>query len=581
MKVIIAEKPKAAGKIAYALNAKRRREGKVTVYVKEDIVIVPAVGHVFVLAEKEKTYKYPVFDVEWKPVFEVNKKAWYAKPYFAVLKKHLSKAESVVVACDYDVEGTLIGFNIARFLGGFSEEEIERMKFSTLTARELSKAFESRGTFDVGNAYAGEVRHTLDWYYGINLSRALMNALRSADEKRIMSIGRVQGPALALIAQREEEIEAFKPETYFQLSIVVKGFPFFYVGNPIKKEEEAKKLKEKVKGIAKLKEMDVKERLLPPYPPFDLTSLQIEAAKLFKFSPSKTLKLAQSLYENSYISYPRTSSQKLPPSINYRSIIEKLGKQKAYEKIAKELLAKSYLKPIEGKKEDPAHPAIHPTGIYGKMEEDEKKLYDLIVKRFLAVFSPFAKIEERKALLNAGLEFKGEGKKIVEAGWIDVYKPYFKQKMEEMPELSKEEKVDKVKLEKKKTKPPAHYTPASLVAELEKRKLGTKATRAIIIDTLFKRRYIWGKSIRITPYGKAVYETLVKYVPSILDEKLTRKLEEDMEKVASLELKKEEVIREGKEVLTKVLKEFKEHEEEIGEELAKKLRESYVRKKGK
>ncbi len=572
MELIVAEKPKAAGKIAYALKAKPKRMGKVTVYQGDHFTIAPAVGHLFVLAQKTKDYSYPVFDIEWKPIYEVNQKSYYTKPYVAVLKKLADEADEITVACDFDTEGTLIGYNVVRFLSDINIKSVGRMKFSTLTPAELSASYENRIEFDIGNAYAGELRHKLDWFYGINLSRALMSSLAKTNNRRIMSIGRVQGPALALVAERENEIKSFVPEPYWELHIKVKSFSFSYVKNPVKKEDEAKALKKKIKDSAKTISVKKEKKLVPPYPPFDLTSLQLEAARVFRFSPSKTLKLAQTLYEAGLISYPRTSSQKLPPSIGYKRILTKLSENASYSKAIAPLFEKPYLKPVEGRKEDPAHPAIYPTGQKGKIEGDELKLYDLIVKRFISLFYDFAEKQITNVLLDAGIEFKGKGVRLLKKGWISVYS-FYKSDEKEIPEFEEgeENKVERKELKKKKTKPPSRFTSASLVSQLEKRKLGTKATRAVIVDTLYKRQYIQNSPIHLTEFGNAVYTTLKKYVPEILDENLTRRIEEEMEKVSMLELDPEKVLEDGKQTLLKILKEFKENELKIGEELSKNL----------
>ena len=574
MEIIIAEKPKAAYRIASSLgSAKRIRMGKVSVYKVNSSYVVPAVGHLFVLAEKKPSSSYPVFDVEWKPIYEVNKKAYYTKPYIAVLKRMLEKASSVVVACDFDTEGSLIGYNVYRFLSP-SSLPITRMKFSSLTKPELLSSYKHQLEMDINNALAGEVRHYIDWYYGINLSRALMSSIRAANNYRILSIGRVQGPTLAIVAEREKEIEQFVPEKYYLLYIIIKGIKLFYSKGKLKTREQGTSLLSRVGNKAKIS-IKKERKAFPPYPPFDLTSLQIEAAKHFSFSPSKTLKIAQSLYENGYISYPRTSSQKLPFSIGFRRIIESLGKIKKYSSLSALVLKREKLIPVQGKKEDEAHPAIYPTGNYGELNEEEEKLYDLIVKRFLALFSPFAEKEVIEITAETPLLFSAKREVLKKEGWIKIYSPYFKKSFSEPISLEEEEKIEEKGIEEKETEPPKRYTPSSLLSELEKRKLGTKATRAVIIDTLYKRYYIAKRSITLTPFGKAIYEVLKKYVPKILDEEMTRRLEEDMEKVRKEEIKPSQVLEEGKAYLIEVLKEFKENEEKIGKELLKKLKESY------
>ncbi|MEW5996313.1 MAG: DNA topoisomerase I [Candidatus Micrarchaeota archaeon] len=466
---------------------------------------------------------------------------------------------------------SLIGYNVYRFCYG--GENGGRMKFSSLVASELAESFENReGSIDFNNAFAGEARHIIDWYYGINLSRALMGALRKAGGFRTMSIGRVQGPALDILAKREKEIAAFVPQDYWEIRTWLKGTEFLHEAGRFMEAGEAEAVYGKIaKGMnATIENVEKKEVEAWAYPPFDLTSLQLEAYGAFGFPPALTLALAQTLYEGSLISYPRTSSQKLPAKLGLARIIDKLSGNPEYATHAKILLEKKWFRPREGKKEDPAHPAIHPTGMQpGKLSEQEKKLYDLIVRRFLSCFAPPAKIAVTKIKARAGGEgFDANGSHIVEKGWIEFY-PYYKSKEKAVAAFANGENtpIEEKKKEKKQTKPPNRYSPASIISELEKKHLGTKATRAVIVDTLFKRGYAEGRSIEVSPFGMRVWEVLATYSPKILDEKLTRKLEDDMEMVVGGRMGKEVVIEEGKEILIQILDDFKRNEEKIGKEL--------------
>ncbi|MEM2947948.1 MAG: DNA topoisomerase I [Candidatus Anstonellales archaeon] len=570
MILIIAEKPKVAGKIASAIgNAKFVKMGKAGYYaIGEEIAVAPAVGHVYTLAEKKKSFDYPVFDIEWVPSYKAVKGAYYTKDYISILEKLGKKADEVIVACDYDIEGSLIGYNVYRFAVG-GGKKLKRMKFSTLTPYELKEAFENLSEMDYGNVYAGEARHILDWYYGINLSRALMRAIGSAGGKGItMSIGRVQGPTLEILVKREKEIRNFKPTPYWEIYAKIKNVYFIHEKEKFFDEKEADGARERTKKEGTVENVKKEEKKIPPNPPFDLTSLQLEASRVFGFSPSQTLQLAQSLYEASLISYPRTSSQKLPAKLGLQKIIERLKEQEEYRKDAEKLLANKWLKPREGAKEDPAHPAIHPTGMKGKVGGNEKKLYDLIVRRFLSCFAPFAVREVVSVRVDAGEKYKAEGVKTRERGWIEFY-PYAKIKDEELPDFKNGENVSIQKTEKKKkeTKPPARFTPATLVKELERLHLGTKATRSVIVDTLYDRQYIKGKSIEVTEFGMVVEEVLGRHSPQILDVELTRRIEEEMEKIQEGKMEKERVVEEGKVVLTEILSRFKAEEKEIGKEL--------------
>jgi len=580
MRLIICEKPNVARKVASALNnsgtVKSFKKGRVVYFLithnGEKAYVASAIGHIYTLASKTKTIGYPVFDIEWKPVFDVNKEANYVKPYVNTLKKLSKEADEYVSACDYDIEGSLIAWNIIRFICGSTKGK--RMKFSALTKKELIEAYENMSELDYSNAYAGEVRHVLDWLYGINLSRGLMSSIRKFGLRKPLSIGRVQGPALAILSQRELKIREFKPEPYWELWAEAKETKFLHTHGRFTDRRQVEELYNKCKPFENesfIKNIKKKEQLVYPGPPFDLTSLQVEAYRIFKFSPAQTLNLSQTLYESSMISYPRTSSQKLPSKLGHKNILSQLAKLPRYKKLAKKILAKDKLIPREGKKSDPAHPAIHPLGGIAKVGRDEMKLYDLIVKRYLSCFADPAKKEIQKVYLDVGGElFKAEGNLITEPGWKEFYAPYNRKDEKKLPEFKEGQRVkSKLGIDDKMTKPPKRFTPASIIAELEKKKLGTKATRSVIIDTLFKRGYVTGHEIQVTDFGLAVYNSLNKYAPDILNEELTRHFEEEMEAVQNGKKDKELVIEEGKQALIKIIDKFKKHEKEIGKELVK------------
>jgi len=563
VRIVIAEKPKVAQKIASIFKGLKLTPYKKIRYFKgDDLAVISAVGHVYNLAETKKSYQYPVFDIEWKPAYLANKSAAYTKDYVELAQKLAPKAKEVIVATDYDTEGSLIGYNLARFT--MPGKPLYRMKFSSITLPELKKAWENLQEFDYNNAFAGEARHTIDWFYGINLSRALMSALKKAGMFKILSIGRVQGPTLDLVVKREHEIRDFKPEIYYVVKAKGKGVEFDY-GKRMSKEE-AQEVYDRIGKYATVVDIENKEVEVMPPVPFDLTTLQTEAYRIHGITPAQTLKLAQALYEEGLISYPRTSSQKYPPTLPIRNILSQL---EIHQEYAERLLGKGRLRPVQGKKEDPAHPAIYPTGNYKPLEGQAKKLYDLIVRRFLATLSPPA----RKAITTVtiesnGVKLKAKGERILEPGFMEIY-PYVSLK-KELPDFEHGETFPITKkLSKEQTKPPARYNEASLVKELEKKNLGTKATRAVIVSTLFDRDYLTkeGKHILPTEFGEVVREVLKENVPTILDEELTRSLEKKIEGIQEGKMDKEEVIDEAKEIVYNISQEFKEKEEKIGKEL--------------
>ncbi|MBN1157343.1 DNA topoisomerase I [Candidatus Woesearchaeota archaeon] len=588
--LIITEKPKASLKIATALadtKVIKKSDSGVPYYElnhgKKDIVVACAVGHLYGLAEKGKdTYKFPVFDVEWVPTSQLSKTSKFTAKYLSTLKKLSKEAKEFTVATDFDIEGEVIGVNALRY--ACSQKDASRMKFSTLTKPDLVNAYENKSkTIEWGQANAGLTRHELDWYYGINFSRALTQAIKSGGLFKILSIGRVQGPALKIIVDRENEIQNFKPTPYWQIQLLgilqEQDIEAGHINDKFWKKEEADAVVGKTKGRdATVKNVEKNEfEQKPPYP-FDLTSLQIEAFRVFKIQPKETLAIAQNLYVSSYISYPRTSSQKLPPTIGYKRIIESLAKNENYEKLANGLLAQEKLYPNQGPKTDEAHPAIYPTGVQPKkISGSSKNIYDLIVKRFLATFGKPALREKTKLTLDCNTEiFIAEATRTTEEGWHVLYQPYLSMEEKILPKAKEGDtvKVKEIKMLEKQTEPPRRFNAASIIRELEKRNLGTKATRAQIVDTLFRRGYVQGPQITANELGIKTVETLINYCPEILDEELTRHFEIEMEDIRHDTKKSEEVLEEAKCVITEILGKFKKQEKEIGEGLHEAQRES-------
>lgn len=592
VELIVTEKPKSAQRIAEALaegKPLKKKEKGVFYYEvthgKNDIIVGCAVGHLFGIAEKEKKgMKYPSFDVEWKPLYEVDKDGFFSKKYYDALKALSKKADSVTIACDLDLEGEVIGLNVLRFI--CRRKDGRRMKFSTLTKPDLVRAYENASpSIEWGLAHAGETRHELDWYYGINLSRALTSSIKSAGMFKILSIGRVQGPALKIVVEREKEIAAFKSEPFWQLELhgrVKSGILVaLHEADKFWKRDEVDAVYRKTKGkdgkVSSIKRQEFEQ--LPPHP-FDLTTLQTEAYRCFGLNPKTTLSIAQELYTSGFISYPRTSSQQLPDSIGYESILKQLQKNQSYEKLCAELLNKK-LSPNNGKKTDPAHPAIFPTGTHPmKLNEVSQKVYDLVARRFMATFAGSALRET----VTIGIDVEGEqflaaGTRTKVEGWHRFYGPYARMKEVELPEVKSNEFVTQESLDilDKETKPPARFTPASIIKELEKRNLGTKATRADVVDTLFQRGYVSDKAIKATDLGVEIVETLEKYVPEVVDEELTRHFELEMEEIRESRKKGGDVLEEAKVVLTKILGSFKKKEKDVGAELFEATKSSEIK----
>ncbi len=590
--LIITEKPQAAEKIAAALsNGEDRKINKygVSYYELErdnkSIVIACAVGHLFSVSQTVKQRDYPIFDIGWFTNFEVKKNDW-SKKYYDVINRLAKGASEIVVATDFDVEGEVIGYNVVRFIT--HQPDAKRMKFSALTAGEIQNAYDnSLPTIEWGQAIAGETRHFLDWLYGINLSRALMSAVKTTGKFKIMSIGRVQGPALHLIVEKEKQIKSFKSTPYWQIFITIndeENTLELKHNKDITKKPELEKFN-KLKGRqVEVQTKKTKQTLTPPAP-FDLTTLQTEAYKFHGITPSQTLQAGQKLYLGGLISYPRTSSQKIPEEMKPNEILNKLKKR--FPKLTQYA---SREKPVEGNKSDPAHPAIIPTGTYNKLTGYDEKIYNLIIKRFISCYCDNAELENKKVeteidiskmqilddaqkskhKISDNLRFAAKGMEILQSGWMNVYP--IKMEEKEIKDFNGRCNIDKVKTEEKQTKPPKRYSPASIIKELEKRNLGTKATRANILETLYNRNYIKEKSIQATELGMRLIDSLEKHSPIIIDEKLTREIEKDMEDIRAskhdLNKKQQAIIKKAEDSLTKISEDFKKQETAIGKELA-------------
>lgn len=590
-KLIVAEKPSVAIRIASALGESRMQTQNINgvrYYVvtrgQDQVFITAAAGHLFTLTQLAGN-TVPVFSIEWVPSYKVNKNAYFTKKYLDAIESVGRQCTFFINACDYDLEGTVIGTNIIKYIvnknvnSELKADNVKRMRFSTTTNVDLIESYANLNDYDSLNFDAGETRHRLDWMWGINMSRALMRAISSKGVKKTLSIGRVQGPTLSILSKRENEIKNFVPKPYWKIVVTAKGVEFEAAKD---KEIFDKAVADQMFSKAKASQLKVdsaeaEERSIRPFPPFDLTSLQLEASRVFRIDPSRTLAVAQSLYEKSYISYPRTSSQKLPATLGLPRIITAMSKIADYTEIANNLIKMSRFRPAEGLKEDEAHPAIYPTGEQPKaLGEEEAKIYDLIARRFLSCFADYGKAESRRVTIDVGGDkYRAAGEKITFKGWMEPYK-YYSPKEAELPDFKVGEalKADKVDQKSLKTLPPKRFSKASLISLLESKDLGTKATRAEVIDTLFRRDYIKGSSIEVSEFGLSIYNALSTYCPNILSEDLTRKLEKDMEKIQKGQDTKAHVIEQGKIIITDLVKDFNGKERDIGEALIKGLNES-------
>ncbi len=645
--LVICEKPAAAQKIAQALGTSSLK--KMPTYEMGDnkttttrisspffyaidkkgqnFVICYALGHLYGLVDAGGNRSlYPVFDIKWMPISKKNGGSNFNALSEKIIKtiSILSKKASIFIhACDYDQEGEVIGYNILEYACNKKYEKSLRAKFSTLTDDEIRYSFDNLLKPIARLADAGKSRHMVDFIYGVNLSRALTQSLKKSNDDKIyhnLTIGRVQGPTLAFVVDKELEITGHVPVPYWTITGKFEKdeniIDAYYYPQKLDSLSKATVVVDACKNqdgvVTEIKVQKI--RLRPPYP-FNIGDLQKEAYRVFKFSPSLTLSIAEKLYLSAMISYPRTSSQKLSSSINYYKIISDLSRidfhsyfignsnvnsdnNNPYGDMAKRLMSKDHLSANEGSKSDPAHPAIYPTGQRpkGKLGGVEFKLFDLIVKRFFSTFGEPSIIQQTiiTILVKGSHIFKAEGKNVLYEGWMYFYKPYTNASNFEMPYvLSMLHKGDTLKnvdviLTEKITQPPARFNPSSLLEKMEKEKIGTKATRSEIINTLFKRNYITNSvvppkekepndlilsaGIKPTDLGFEVIRSIRKYIPNMVSIDLTRSMEEQLDKIESGEIKSEFVLNHAKNKLKEAMVILKENQKEIGTQITRALK---------
>ena len=471
-----------------------------------------------------------------------------------LLEELAKKVDHVTIATDYDREGELIGVEALEIIKRVNPNiKVDRARYSAITPSEIKKAFNNLSNVDFNLASSAMARQKIDLIWGAILTRLI--SLHSGKlGKDFLSVGRVQSPTLRLIVEREKEIKEFKPKKYWEIFAIFKNFEKFKAKHikRFESKEEAKKVFERVRdGI--VKKFEKKERKEAKPSPFNTTLFLKEASKFM--SPDKAMNIAETLYMNGLISYPRTDNTVYPSSINVVKIAEMLSS--IFPKEAKIVLNQEKIVPSKGKKESKDHPPIYPTGVASKEElnKDEWRIYELIARRFLATLAPNAVWEVKNVKIDSNGEiFKALGKVLIGKGWREIY-IYSKAEESYLPDLKVGEKLklaDKEIVEKE-TKPPSRYSTGSLIGVMERLNLGTKSTRHEIIKKLYTRKYVFGNPLKPTQTAIAVIESLKKGAETITLPDMTAKLEKDMYEIAEGKKKEDEIVKESKEFLDKIL----------------------------
>lgn len=628
MKLVIAEKNIAAQKIAQLLATGKPKNDKVyntPVYrfdvEGEEWVSMGLAGHILapdfpdeiLFDKKEGWYSLtedgevlnaqvpdglarPPYDTKRKPFLAngINIKGWKVEslPYLTwapiiknpaekeiirVLKNLAKKADSVVIATDFDREGELIGSDALSCVREVAPDvPVSRARYSALIKGEVTEAFNNLVELDQNLADAGESRQYIDLIWGAVLTRYLTLA-KFGGFGNVRSAGRVQTPTLALVVERERERMAFVPEDYWQIRgmAAAKGadFKISHATARFTDKDAAQTAFGHVDGVVAGTVTDVAKRSRKQQPPvpFNTTSLQAAAAAE-GISPARTMRIAESLYMSGLISYPRVDNTVYPRSLDLEGIVKGLAANSpALAPVCKKVLA-GPMKPTRGKTETTDHPPIHPTGQGDPTTLDggQLKLYNLIARRFLATLMGPATIENTKVSIDvAGEPFTASGDVLVDAGFREAY-PYGLKRDEQLPALDAGDVVDvhDVNLEAKQTEPPARYSQGKLVQEMEKRGLGTKSTRASIIERLYQVRYLKNDPIEPSQLGMAIVDALSQFAPRVTTPEMTAELDEDMTHVAEGQDTQTHVVDHSRALLAGMLDNLIEHKDDLGEAIS-------------
>lgn len=533
MKVCIAEKPSVAREIAEVLGATKKMNG----YIEGNgYQVTWTFGHLCTLKEPND------YSENWKrwslaslpmipPRFGIKliSNPTYEQQ-FKTIEELMQNAEMVINCGDAGQEGELIQRWVMQKAG--CKCPVYRLWISSLTEEAIREGFQHlKEQSDFTKLYeAGLSRAIGDWLLGMNATR--LYTLRYGQNRQVLSIGRVQTPTLALIVNRQAEIDNFKPEPYWELKTVYRNTTFSVTKGKFTKKEEGEAFLE----IVRQKEFtvtDISEKKGKEYAPrlFDLTSLQVECNKKFAFTADDTLKLIQSLYEKKVTTYPRVDTTFLSDDI-YPKVPNTLNGLVDYIDLTASLLKAKIRKDkrVFDNSKVTDHHAIIPTGVPARnLTDNERKVYDLVVRRFIAAFYPDCEISTTTVLVKVDkVDFKVTGKQILKPGWRVVFGAEQKDSDAEpsdeegvLPDFVKGESgPHKPTLGEKWTQPPKPYTEATLLRAMEtagklvdndelrdalkENGIGRPSTRAAIIETLFKRNYIRKERKNLFPTATGV-----------------------------------------------------------------------------
>lgn len=584
-KLIVSEKNNTAKRIASILsggNLKTEKIYNVPVYLYanggEETSCIGLKGHILKVDFPQEYSNWK--DIEPIKLIDVKIiKIPIQKSLIKALQKVAKGADEVVIATDFDREGELIGVDaVNKILEINSTAKIKRAKFSSLTPQEIKEAFSHLQDIYMDLAKAGEARQDIDLVWGATLTRFISLA-SSRLGRQFLSVGRVQSPTLCLIAEKEKERQSFISEPYWLIKAIFEyngqQFSATHKSEKFWKKEEAEKALARLTKKGQVVKVDKSSRSLSPPAPFNTTAFLAAAASI-GVSPAMAMRVAENLYMEGFISYPRVDNTIYPPTLDFREILQLLERVPEFGELASQINRQKKLTPTEGKKRATDHPPIHPTGIAKKdsLKPQNWKVYELVVRRFLATLAPAAAVESSRVDIDVNKEmFTAKGSWVSKEGWYKFY-PYTRKKDEIIPDLAEKDKVTLIKpiFEEKETQPPTRYSQGKLIQKMEALGLGTKATRHEIIKSLYDRGYIHGDPIVATDMGIAVAEALSNHAGAIASPEMTAQLEEEMDRIAEGKLGREAVVDNSRKMLGGVMLNLDRNKSKVAEAIREGIR---------
>ncbi len=541
-------------------------------FLGEDYKVESSMGHVRDLPPKELG-----IDIknDFEPTYQLSKDK---KKVVSKIKKLVKDSSKIYIAMDEDREGEAIGWHILQALGmNDPDKKVDRIAFHEITEEAIREALQSPRRISMDLVNAQQARRILDRIVGYKVSPLLHRKIAKK-----LSAGRVQSVGLMLIVDREKEVKKFKPVKYYTIEGMFKAGKkaaeskvdaklWGEAGKKYKKLEissadTAKNIiKECRNDSVKIRDINRKKNNVFPKPPFITSTLQRSAYNRLRFTPAKTMRVAQQLYEGielsdgtstGLITYMRTDSFQIAKSA-----------LSASRKYIKEKFASKYL-PAKAnyykskKSAQEAHESIRPTNIFkypdelkGDINKDQRKLYTLIWEKFISSQMTPLKEEKVRVKIDCGkYEFRAKGRQLLFDGFTKVLKRHYKENIIPKLEKGEEYKWEELLDVEHETKPPPRYTQATLVKELERNGIGRPSTYASIIRTLFKRKYVNSKKGTLIPseIAEIVVDALKEHFPNIMDKKFTAYMEDKLDEVAKGE-------KDWKDMLSEFYKKFKQN----------------------